>query len=301
MDRLDQYRVFVRVAEMGSFIKAAHALDLPRTTVSAAIQQLEQGIGVRLLHRTTRQVQLTADGMLLLDRVRPLLGEADDIDQMFRASQRAVSGRLHVDMPSRIARRLVAPALRNLFRRYPRLQLVMGSTDRAIDLVREGVDCAIRVGTLQDSSLVAHRLGMLTLVNCASPEYLHEYGMPAHPGDLSQGHWAVGYAAPTTGRELPWEYMSLGTLQYASIPSRVVVNNAESYIACCAAGIGLIQIPRFDVQHLLDRGRLVEVMPEFRPSPMPISLIYPHRGHRSRRVGAFIEWFEELIHPHLEA
>jgi DNA-binding transcriptional LysR family regulator len=95
--------------------------------------------------------------------------------------------------------------------------------------------------------------------------------------------------------------MSHGTLHHATIPSRLVVNNAESYIACCTAGIGLIQIPRFDVQHLLDRGRLVEVMPEFRPPPMPISLIYPHRGHRSRRVGAFIEWFEELIHPHLQA
>lgn len=141
MDKLDRYRAFIRVAEMGSFIKAAHALGLPRATVSAAIQQLESSMGTRLLHRTTRQVQLTADGIQLLERIRSLL--AENIDQLFHVSQRKVSGRLNVDAPSRIARRLIAPALPSLLRRYPRLQLAL---DRAIDPVREGVDCAVRVG-----------------------------------------------------------------------------------------------------------------------------------------------------------
>ncbi|WP_235499605.1 LysR family transcriptional regulator [Frateuria sp. Soil773] len=121
MDRFDQYRVFAQVAEMGSFIRAAHVLELPRATVSAAIQQLEAQLGVRLLHRTTRQVRLTADGEQLLGRVRSLLTEVEDIDQLFQVSQRQVSGRLSVDVPSRIARRLVAPALPGLLRRHPRL------------------------------------------------------------------------------------------------------------------------------------------------------------------------------------
>lgn len=300
MDRLDQYRVFVQVAEMGSFIKAAHALELPRASVSAAVQQLESAMATRLLHRTTRQVRLTADGAQLLERVRLFLADAEDIDQLFHAGQRKIAGTLHVDVPSRIARRLVAPALPGLLRRYPRLRLALGSTDRAIDLVQEGVDCAVRVGTLHDSSLVVRPLGHIALINCASPGYVHEYGMPASPDDLAQGHWCVGYASPSTGRELLWEYLDSGHEHQVAVPSRVTVNNAESYIACCASGTGLIQIPRFDVQHLLDRGELVEAMPEFRAPPMPVSLIYPHRRQRSRRLNAFIEWFEALIRPHLE-
>lgn len=301
MDKLDQYRVFVQVAEMGSFIKAAHALALPRATVSAAVQQLEEKIGVRLLNRTTRQVHLTTDGVQLLERVRQLLADAEDVEQLFQTSQRQVAGQLRIDVPSRIARRLIAPALPGLLRRYPRLQLMLGSTDRAIDLLQEGVDCAVRIGTLHDSSLVVRPLGHIALINCASPVYLREYGVPEKPPDLMKGHWAVGYASPTSGRALPWEHLdALGQTQNAALPSRVIVNNAESYIASCRAGTGLIQIPRFDVQHLLDRGELVEVMPAHRAASMPVSLLYPHRRQRSRRLVAFIDWFSGLMEPHLE-
>ena len=300
MDKLDRYRVFVRVAEMGSFTAAANALDLPRASVSAALQRLEADVGTRLLHRTTRRVRLTADGAQLLERVRPLLAEAEDVDQLFQARQRQVSGRLHVDVPSRIARRLIAPALPGLLRRYPRLQLKLGSTDRMIDLVREGVDCAIRVGHLHDSSLVVRPLGHLALVNCASPAYLREHGVPEQLDDLTEGHWSVGYASPTTGRELAWECDAQGA-RTLRLPSRVVVNNAESYIACCNAGLGLIQVPRYDVQHLLDSGELVEVLPLHRAGAMAISALYPHRRQPSRRLSAFIEWFGLLIRPHLEA
>lgn len=301
MDKLDQYRVFVQVAEMGSFIKAAHLLELPRASVSAAVQQLESQAGTRLLHRTTRRVHLTSDGSQLLERVRQLLADAEDIGQLFRANQHKVTGRLTVDVPSRIARRLIAPALPGLLRRYPKLQLTLGSTDRSIDLVQEGVDCAVRIGSLHDSSIAVRPLGHIALINCASPAYLREQGVPEQPGELASGHWAVGYASPTTGRELPWEHLSSdGQEEMSSIPSRVIVNNAETYIACCRAGLGLIQIPRFDVKHLLDTGELVEVMPAFRAMPMPVSMLYPHRRQRSRRLGVFVEWFEDLIRPYLE-
>lgn len=302
MDRFEQYRVFAQVAEMGSFIKAAHALERPRASVSAAIQQLEAQVGARLLHRTTRRVRLTADGEQLLERVRPLLVEVEHLDQLFQAGPRQVSGRLSIDVPSRVARRLIAPALPGLLRRHPRLQLALGSTDRAIDLVREGVDCAVRIGTLRASSLVVRPLGHIALVNCASPAYLREHGEPGHPGELPDGHWAVGYASPDTGRELPWEHPADGGEAHTvDVPSRVVANNAESYIACCLAGLGLIQIPRFDVQHLLDAGELVEVMPGHRAAAMPVSLLYPHRRQRSQRLATFLEWFEALMQPHLDA
>ncbi|RQR57493.1 LysR family transcriptional regulator [Burkholderia sp. Bp9125] len=295
MDKLDQVRIFLQVAEMGSFIKAAHALDVPRATVSAAVQQLETGLGTRLLHRTTRQVQLTADGALLLERGRRLLAEADELDRLFRGRDRDVIGRLNVDVPSRIARRVIAPALPSLFRRHPNLQLFLGSTDRSIDLVQEGVDCAIRVGRLADSSLVVRPLGQFALLNCASPDYLRECGVPAHPDALAHGHWAVGYASPASGRELPWEVCADGVTRELALPSRVIVNNAETYIASCLAGMGLIQIPRFDVEHLLDSGALVDVMPGYRAAPMEVSAVYPHRRQRSRRLNAFIEWFAELM------
>lgn len=301
MDKLDQYRVFIQVAEMGSFIKAAHALGVPRASVSAAVQQLELQAGTRLLHRTTRRVHLTNDGAQLLERVRQLLTDAEEIGQLFRANQHQVTGKLTVDVPSRIARRLIAPALPGLLRRYPKLHFTLGSTDRSIDLVQEGVDCAVRIGALHDSSMAVRPLGHIALINCASPAYLREHGVPEQPDDLVSGHWAVGYASPTTGRELPWEYLLPdGQIQTSSIPSRVTVNNAESYIACCCAGLGLIQIPRFDVQHLLDTGELVEVMSAFRAAPMPVSLLYSHRRQRSRRLGVFVEWFEDLIRAHLE-
>ncbi|HGY5690578.1 TPA: LysR substrate-binding domain-containing protein, partial [Serratia marcescens] len=225
----------------------------------------------------------------------------EDIDQSFQASQRQASGRLSVDVPSRIARRLIAPALPGLLRRHPHLQLVLGSADRAIDLVQEGVDCAVRVGDLHDSSLVMRPLGHIALINCASPAYLGEFGHPRQPGDLVEGHWSIGYASPKTGRESPWEYLADdGHTQRLELPSRVVVNNAESYIACCRAGLGLMQIPRYDVQHLLDAGELVEVLPGYRAASMPIALIYPHRRQRSRRLAVFHEWFESLLQPHLE-
>lgn len=300
MDRLDQYRVFVQVAEMGSFIRAANALDMPRATVSAAVQQLETRVGTRLLHRTTRAVHLTADGALLLERLRALLADAEDVDQLFQDQQRQVSGRLNVDVPSRIARRLIAPALPALLRRHPKLVLGLGSTDRSIDLVHEGVDCAVRVGSVEAGGLALRPIGRIALINCASPAYLHEHGTPRRIDDLANGHLAVGYASPSTGRELPWETLVSGQILTTAVPSRVIVNNAESYIACCLAGLGMIQIPRFDVLPMLQAGELVEVMPDARSAPMDVAFLYPHRRQRSRRLSAFIEWFEELVGPHLE-
>ncbi len=300
MDKLQQFRIFAKVADLGSFIKASQAMDLPRTSVSAAIQALEAKLGARLLHRTTRRVQLTADGEQLLDRVRSLLGDVDDIDSLFLTRQKNVVGRLNVDVPSRIARRLIIPALPALLRKHPSLQLGLGSSDRTVDLVQEGVDCAVRVGDLHNSSLVVRPLGHVALINCASPQYLRRQGVPHQPDDLMRGHMLVGYAASVAGREQPWEYLRMGQACHLRLPSPVVVQNAESYIACCLAGIGLIQIPCYDVKHLLDSGELVEVMPNFRAAPMPISLLYPHRRQRSPRVHAFSEWFEALMTPYLD-
>ncbi|MBI6907368.1 LysR family transcriptional regulator [Pseudomonas palleroniana] len=301
MDRIEQYQIFVQVAELGSFIQAARLLKLPRATVSAAIQQLEANTGTRLLHRTTRKVSLTTDGSQLLQRARQVLVEIDEIDQLFHTHQEQVMGRLEVDVPSRIARRLLIPALPDFLQRYPRLQLGLGSTDRAIDLVQEGVDCVIRFGTPQSSSLVVKPLGQVLMINCASPAYLSEFGVPTELAELQERHVCVGYEAGSSGQETQWEYCLDGVRHSLPLPCRLVVNSAESYITACRTGLGLIQVPLFDVQHLLDSGELVEVLAAYRPPSMTVSILYPDRRQRSRRLSAFIEWFASLMAPYLQS
>jgi DNA-binding transcriptional LysR family regulator len=298
MDRISQLRVFIRIAACGSFSQAADQLGLPRASVSLAMQQLEHRLDARLLHRTTRRVGLTPDGEALLERAAALVADLEDLEHQFRPTADAITGRLRVDVPSRIARRLIAPALQTFLDRHPQIDIGLGSTDRVVDLVQEGVDCALRVGMLAPSSLVARPLGFFELINCASPSYLRRYSMPQDPADLTR-HLVVDYVSATTGRAAPWEWFEGAELRTAQPPSRVSANNAETYIACALAGLGLIQIPAFDVQEHLRHGDLVEVMPAARPKPMPVNLVYPHRHHLSRRMQVFLQWLEELLRPHL--
>jgi DNA-binding transcriptional LysR family regulator len=299
MDRIDLLQVFVRVAEAGSFTRAADRLGLPRATISTAVQQLETRLGSRLLHRTTRRVGLTPDGEVMLERARALVADMEDMEQQFLPAHGQVSGRLKVDVPSRIARRLIAPALPGFFERHPAIELELGSSDRAVDLVLEGVDCALRVGPLASSSLVARPLGHFTLINCASPAYLARHGTLRTPADLPQ-HMAVNYASPTSGRAAPWEWQRDGETATLRMRSQVAANNAETYIACALAGLGLIQIPAYDVREHLAAGELVEVLPDSRAEPLPVQLVYPHRRNLSRRVQAFAGWLETLLSDSLD-
>lgn len=296
MDRIDQLRIFIRVAHSGGFTNAADQLGLPRPTVSLAIQQLEARLGARLLNRTTRRVSLTQDGEALLERAMALVADTEELEQQFRPQAGALIGRLRVDLPSRIARRHVAPALPAFLARHPEVEVELGSSDRAIDLVHDGVDCALRVGDVPISSLVARRLGSFEMIHCASPGYLAAFGTPTSPADLFQ-HRAVNYASPTSGRIAPWEWLEHGKLQTVQMRGQVAVNNAETYIACCLAGAGLIQIPRFDVQHHLDAGDLVEVLADWPVPPMPVQLVYPHRRQLSQRVQAFSGWLADVLAP----
>jgi LysR family transcriptional regulator, regulator for bpeEF and oprC len=295
MDRLQHLEVFVRVAETGSFTRAAGDLNLPRSTVSMHIQTLEARIGARLLHRTTRRVNLTPDGEAYYERALRLLADFEEAEGLFRAADAPPRGRLRVDVPARIGRLVVAPALPDFFARHPEIELELGSTDRAIDLIQEGVDCVVRVGGLSDSRLVARPLGALVQINVASPTYLARHGTPLTLEDLTH-HRAVHYASPSTGRLDEWEVAESGERsRRIPMPGSVTVNNAETYIACCLAGLGLIQIPAYDVQDELRAGQLVEVLPQWRAAPMPMHAVYPHRRHLSRRVQAFVEWIGSLF------
>lgn len=299
MDRVEAMQVFVRVAECGSFTKAAETLRMPRASVSAAVQQLESRVGARLLSRTTRRVNLTQEGTAFFERCTQVLSDLDEIETLFLDAPTKLAGRLKIDAPGRIARRFIAPALPSFFREYPDLHVELGATDRAIDLVQEGVDCVIRVGIPAESSLVARRIGMLKQITCASPDYLAEHGTPRTLDDLTQ-HAAIHYIAQPSGEIACFGYFEDGNLRVENMRGSVTVNNAETYVACCIAGLGLIQIPAFDVNDDLSAGRLVEVMPQCRAPSLPVSVLYPHRRQLTQRVQVFVNWFSALLEPHLE-
>lgn len=294
MDRIDLFRIFVRVVDCASFTRAADTLALPRSSVSAAIQTLEARVGTRLLHRTTRRVAPTHDGTAFYERCKRLIADVEDAEGLFRQSDEQAAGHIRVDVPGRIGRLIVAPALPDFLARHPGISVTLGVTDRAVNMVEDRVDCALRVGTLSDSGLIAQSVGDLPLINVASPDYLARHGIPPSPEDLA-GHEAVLYASPSTGRVEDWEWVEGDQLRTMPLPGRVTVNSAEAYIACCLAGLGMIQIPAYDVKADMLAGRLVELMPDHRPEPMPMTLLYPHRQHLSRRVQLFAGWLGGLM------
>ncbi|ERE16267.1 LysR family transcriptional regulator [Pseudogulbenkiania ferrooxidans] len=291
-------RVFAAVVDCGGFTRAAQQLQLPRATVSSAVQQLEAQLGTRLLHRTTRRVQLTLDGGTFYERCQQLLADFDELESLFSQQSASPRGKLRIDVPGPIGRQVLAPALPAFFALYPDIELELGVTDRPVDLIQEGVDCVIRVGALAESRLVARRIGMLPQGNYASPDYLARFGVPVSPEDLAS-HCAVNYASPSTGKVFAWEYLQDDERRELALKAQVSVNQVESYIACALAGLGMIQLPRYDAEPHVAEGRLVEVLADWPPPAMPVSVLYPHRRHLSRRVQVFVEWASALLRERL--
>ncbi|PYD80515.1 LysR family transcriptional regulator [Komagataeibacter sucrofermentans] len=292
MDRIDLFRIFTRVVETASFTRAANTLSMPRSSVSAAIQELENRLGTRLLARTTRSVTPTPDGTAFSEHCVRLVTDVEEAETLFQKDRTAPRGLLRVNLPGRIGRLIVAPALPAFLQDYPDIDIELGVSDRTVNLIEDGIDCVLRVGPLADSALIARQLGELPLVNVASPAYLARRGTPHTPADLPQ-HEAVRYASPATGRVEAWEWMAAGTVHNMS--ARVTVNSAEALVACALAGLGLIQVPAYDVRHHIEAGELIDVMPDWRPEPMPMALLYPHRRHLSRRVQVFADWLATLL------
>ena len=293
MDRFDTLRVFVRVAEAKSFTKAAAQLGLPRSTVSTAIQALETRVGQHLLHRTTRMVSLTADGEAFLQRCSRLLADLEETENLFRKVG-SPSGRLRVTLPSRIGHLIVVPALPAFIERNPDLTIELRSTDRRHDLVEDDIDCAIRVGSTNDQQLISRPLGELAILNCASPAYLKKFGTPRRPADLDR-HQIIGFIPGSTTAPEPWTYVHRGETISLNLRPRLSTDDANDYVAAATAGLGLIQVPMYDVKTLLARKQLVEVLPTARAEAMPISLVYPKRRHLSRRLQAFVDWVTPLL------
>lgn len=294
MDRFDAMRLFTRIVELRSFTQAAHDLGYPKATVTHAIKQLEGRLGVRLLQRTTRQVTPTPDGEAYYQRCVRLLADLEETEAVFSSAQQQPAGKLRIDLHATLAMHFVLPVLDHFCARYPRIELEIGMGDRLVDLVREGVDCVLRVGELSDSSMVARRLALLEQVTCASPAYLAAHGTPENLAQLD-GHRAVNFFSAQTGKVWSFDFKVAGQRHSVALPGTVSVNNADAYHACCRAGLGLIQAPRYHLEQALAAGELVEVLRDWRPDPLPVSVLYPHHRQLSPRVRVFADWVASLF------
>lgn len=292
MNLFENIKIFIEIVDSGSFTQAAENLQIHRPAVTKALQQLEQESGVRLLQRTTRRINLTSEGEEFYRRSKPLLAQADDLLESF-APERPLHGQLRVDMPIAFARLIVVPKLPEFYRAHPDLEIILSSSDVRRDMLRDGLDCVLRVGALDDGDYVARPLGNIKMTTCASPEYLAQYGVPKTLDDL-QHHQGVNWINTSSRQVMPWCFQRDSATEEIALPGKLILDNSEVYITAGLAGLGLLQGMNFFLQPYIDNGQLVEVLPDY-PSPRRrLSLLYPHR-HLSHKVRVFAEWLEGLI------
>jgi DNA-binding transcriptional LysR family regulator len=249
---------------------------------------------VRLLHRTTRHVSPTLEGQAYYERCLRVLNEIEEAESFLGEAAAKPSGRLRVDMSGAIASAFLFPHLGEFCRRYPGIALEIGTTDRLVDLVREGVDCVVRAGEPRDVGLVSRRVALARTVTCASRAYLEEHGTP-RTIEQFRAHQAVNFLSTATGKHSPFEFKVKGKVQAVTLKGRVAVTSADAYAACCLQGLGFIQAPRYRLEPYFATGELVEVLARFPPPPMPIAVMYPHHRQLAPRVRVFIDWVAERL------
>ena len=291
MDRIDEMRIFSRVVEARSFRRAASGLGLPPSTVSDAVKRMEKRLGVRLLDRTTRVVAPTLDGEAWYRRCLSIVAQVEDGEAAFSGG--TPSGRLHVNVHGTLARHFVLPHLGTFMADYPDIELVLSDSDRLVDLVREGVDCVIRVGVPADSDLIARRLGVLEEVTCAAPSYLAKFGTPENVEDLD-GHEMVGFLSSATDMVMPMDFQIDGKEVNKILPSSVLVTTGDMLAEAGRQGFGLIQVPRYHVMDDLQTGRLINVLPQMPPSGSQVSALYPRDRQLSPRLRVFLAWLDGI-------
>ncbi|WP_309676718.1 LysR substrate-binding domain-containing protein [Pseudomonas sp.] len=296
MDRFDAMQAFARVVEAGSFTKAAETLHMSKTTVTQLVQQLEARLRVKLLNRTTRKVNVTADGAAYYERVLRLLADMDDAETSLSGASALPRGRLRVDVPSPLASMILVPALPAFYVRYPDIQIDMGVSDRIVDMIDENVDCVVRGGELTDQSLIARRVGELQLGVFAAPSYLARVGMPAHPRELEDSHHRiVGFLWARTGKAVP--YAMRTPVESVQIKGRyaLAVDDGNAYLAAGLAGLGVLWLPKYMSKTFEARGELVPLFENWSLDPMPIYVAFPPNRHISIKLRVFIDWVAELM------
>lgn len=299
MDRFDAMQAFVRVVEAGSFTKAADTLHMSKTTVTQLVQQLEARLRVKLLNRTTRKVNVTADGAVFYERAIQLLADMDDAETSLSAASAVPRGRLRVDVPSPLASMILVPALPEFYARYPDIQIDLGVSDRIVDLIDENVDCVVRGGELEDQSLMARKVADLPLGIFAAPSYLARLGTPAHPLELEASqHRVVGFLWARTGKPVP--YVMHKNAERVQVKGRyaLAVDDGNAYLAAGLAGLGMLWLPRYMSTAYQARGELVPLFEDWSLQTMPLYLAFPPNRHISLKLRVFIDWVAELLARH---
>jgi LysR family transcriptional regulator for bpeEF and oprC len=288
-------QVFLRIVETNSLVKAAETLGLGASSVTTILKNLETQLGVRLLDRTTRRLSLTPDGAVFIEHCRRILDEVASVEASFPGSTGRPSGPLKVNVVPSIGRSVIIPRLHEFRSRCPEVILSLQLTDRTVDLVEEGVGCVLRTGALADSStLVGKRIGTFSWMTCASPAYLASRGEPVDVASL-QEHECIGYASSRTGRAMEWEFALAGDLTSFTPVGHLLVNDAESYVDCAVAGLGIVRAGSYLLLPHIRAGRLTLLLTQYSTPPVPVSVLYARNRHLSPAIRAFIDWSAELL------
>jgi DNA-binding transcriptional LysR family regulator len=300
MDRFDAMHAFARVVETRSFTKAAETLHMSKTSVTQLVQQLEARLRVKLFNRTTRKVNVTADGAAYYERVVRLLADMDDAETSLSSASASPRGRLRVDVPSPLARFILVPALPAFHARYPEIQIDMGVSDRMVDLIGENVDCVVRGGVLTDPSLMARHVGDLMLGVYAAPGYLASAGTPSHPRALEggAGHRIVGYVWSRTGKTFPYAMRRGDERVEVRGQHAFSFDDGNAYLAAGLAGLGILWLPAYMAKAHVARGELVALFEDWRLDAMPMYVAFPPNRRVSAKLRVFIDWVVELMAHH---
>jgi len=299
MDQLLAIRAFARVVEAGNFTRAADSLDMPNATLSKLVQDLESYLGIRLLQRTTRRVTVTPEGRDYYEKATRIARDLEDIDASFNIARGTPRGHLRIDVGGSTARDVLVPALPDFIARYPDIRLDLGVSDRSVDLISDNVDCVIRGGPLDSSSLIARSIGHAEMVTCATPGYLKLFGIPAYPEELKNGHKVVSYVSSQNGRAVPFRFEHHGEKTEIKVEHRIGVNESNAHLAAGLAGLGIIQTFRFAAEPALKDGSLVEILKKWRPAAYPFHVVYPQNRHVTHRLRVFIDWLLECFPAHV--
>ncbi|MBN3765281.1 LysR family transcriptional regulator [Burkholderia sp. Ac-20365] len=295
MDQLLAMRAFARVVEAGSFTRAADSLDVPNATMSKLVQELEAHLGVRLLQRTTRRVTVTPEGQDYYAKATRVLRDLEDIDSSFNVARTNPRGHLRIDVGGSTARDVLIPLLPDFLARYPDIRIDLGVSDRPVDLISDNVDCVIRGGPLDNSSLIARHIGDAAMVTCAAPVYLKQFGVPAYPEELKNGHRLVGYMSTQNGRTMPFRFERDGERTEIKVEHRIGINESNAHFAASIAGLGIIQTFAYAANPALRDGTLVEILKKWRPPSYPFHVVYPQNRHVTHRLRVFIDWLLECF------
>ena len=294
MDSLGGFTVFVQVAETRSFVAAGRLLGVSASAIGKSVARLEDKLGVRLFHRSTRSITLTAEGLLFLERSRRILAEIEAAELELSQSHAAPRGRLRVSLP--LVSTLVLPVLGQFMRQYPEVELDLDFSDRMVDVIEEGFDAVVRTGEPADSRLSARKLGSFQTVLVASPGYLAQRGMPMRPGDLA-GHVCLHFRYPTTGKLEVWPLRMGPGEAPAELPISMVCNNIETRVCFALQGLGIACLPDFSIREALADGRLQSVLAPYVEHTGSFHVLWPSGRQVPPKIRVFVDFLSERVFP----